>query len=90
MSVLSGLLWNLFFMTAHCAWQAVPRTYDATLGKLTARSPAWARAPFYEMVIAAAWFIIWLAGAAAVTSNVFGVCYGSYCGRVNAMLAFSW
>jgi hypothetical protein len=32
-----------------------PAVYDKTLGALAAKSPAWARWPFYELILAFVW-----------------------------------
>lgn len=69
--------------------------YDKTLGALAAKSPAWAKWPFYELVVAAVWSIFWLAAAGAASDTPFvkiaSYCSGvSACDQINAVVALSW
>lgn len=69
--------------------------YGKTLGALAAKSPAWAKWPFYELVVAAIWSIFWLATAGAASDTPFvkiaSYCSGiSACDQINAVVALSW
>lgn len=84
--LLSGFLALCYFTT---------NIYDKTLGALANKSPAWAKWPFYELVIAIIWSIFWLAAAGAASDSPFvriaGYCTGvSACDQVNAVVALSW
>lgn len=72
-----------------------PHVYDKTLGVLAAKSPSWAKWPFYELVISVIWSIFWLAAAGVASDSPFirlagWYCSGSSCGRFSAVVAFSW
>ena len=72
-----------------------PVVYDKTLGALADKSPAWAKWPFYELMIACVWSISWLAAAAADTGSPFArvgawCTDATTCTKINALLAFAW
>jgi hypothetical protein len=87
----TGFLLSAFLATCYLK----PHVYDKTLGVLAAKSPSWAKWPFYELVISVIWSIFWLAAAGVASDSPFirlagWYCSGSSCGQFSAVVAFSW
>ena len=86
-----GFLLSGFLAACHLK----PCVFDKTLGALSAKSPAWAQSPFYQLVLATVWSIFWLAAAGVATESPFirvagWYCSGTSCAMMNVVVAFSW
>lgn len=86
------MIWNLFF----ALMRLVRPLFAKSLGKLSDMGPKFAQFPFPETVIAALWWILWLASAAGISSTpeataaTKGRSGGVHLGYLQALMAFLW
>jgi hypothetical protein len=65
------------------------RVNTATIGRLANSSARWASPTFYEMVIAAVWFIFWLVAGGAAAAATLAIWVGWW-SAYGSLQAFVW
>lgn len=86
----AGLFWNLVFALYRLASQHTNTIFKATAVNIS----KWARWPFFELVMATIWWVLWLASAAGVSSTTEAkvAAKGQVKGleALQALMAFLW